>query len=78
MLLFQNEELAALGAQQYYVEHGSDMNIERLVGLVPNYIPDPCLQGSGTTEKWTQMIVNAYRKVSSHSYNRNLPWMAIC
>ena len=59
----KNEELVQLAAQQYYVDHASDMNIERLVGLVPNYIPDSCLQGTGTTEKWAQMIVNAYRKV---------------
>ena len=46
------------------------MNIERVVGLVPNYIPDPCLQGTGTTEKWAQMIVNAYRRVCD-CYNRD-------
>ncbi|XP_065887692.1 unconventional myosin-VIIa-like [Dysidea avara] len=58
----KNEELAALAAQQYYVDHAADMNLERLVGLVPNYIPDSCLQGAGTIEKWGQQIVNAYRK----------------
>ena len=68
--LTQNEELAQLAAQQYYVEHASDMNLKRLVDLVPNYIPDSCLQGTGTTEKWAQMIVNAYRRVSE-CYNRN-------
>jgi len=47
------------------------MSIERLIGLVPNYIPDPCLQGTGTTEKWAQMIVNAYRRVSD-CYNRDI------
>ena len=68
--LTQNEELAQLAAQQYYVEHASDMNLERLVGLVHNYIPDACLQGTGTTEKWGQQIVNAYRRVSD-CYNGN-------
>ena len=42
------------------------MNIERLVGLVSNYIPDSCLQGTGTKEKWAQMIVNAYRRVNDN------------
>ena len=70
VVLTQNEDLAQLAAQQYYVEHASDMNIERLVGLVPNYIPDACLQGTGTTERWAQQIVNAYRRVSD-GYNRN-------
>ena len=70
VLLTQNEDLAQLAAQQCYIEHGSDMNIEHLVGLVPNYIPDACLQGTGITEKWAQMILNAYRRVSD-CYNRN-------
>ena len=71
VILTQNEELAQLAAQQYYVEHASDMNLERLVGLVPNYIPDACLQGIGSTEKWAQLIVNVYRRVSD-CYNRNI------
>ena len=77
MHCLQNEELAAFAAQQYYVEHGSDMNIEELVGLVHNYIPDPCLQGSGMTEKWSQMIVNVFIKVSSCCYYRSLIYMVI-
>jgi len=72
---FQNEELAALAAQQYYVDHASDMNLERLVGLVPNYIPDSCLQGAGTIEKWGQMIVNAYRKVRQDIRKRVLKYV---
>ena len=66
----QNEQLAQLAAQQYYVEHASDMNMERLIGLVPDYIPDACLQGTGITEKWAQQILNPYRKVNG-CYNVN-------
>ena len=48
------------------------MNLERLVGLVPNYIPDSSLQGAGTIEKWGQLIVNAYRKVSKTSIGNGI------
>ena len=68
--LTQNEELAQLAAQQYYIEHASDMNLERLVDLIPNYIPDACLQGIGSTEEWAQLVVNAYSRVSG-CYIRN-------
>ena len=52
-----------LAAQQYYVEYGLDLNAERLATLVPGYIPDALLQGSGAIDKWTQMIINSYKKV---------------
>lgn len=59
----QTEDLTALAAQQYYVEYGLDLNAERLATLVPGYIPDALLQGSGAIDKWTQMIINSYKKV---------------
>ena len=51
-----------MAAQQYYVEFGQDLNAERLASLIPNYIPDTLLHGSGANDKWTQMIINAYKK----------------
>lgn len=57
------EDLAALAAQQYYVEYGLDLNAERLVKLLPGYIPDTLLQGSSAVDKWTQMVINSYKKV---------------
>lgn len=60
----QNEDLAALTAQQYYVELGDQMNPERLARMIPTVIPDSFLAGPGMLEKWMQMIVASYSRVS--------------
>ena len=62
-----------IAAQQYYVEYGGGHNDvidgEKLYALLPNYIPDYCLQpgGSGSSESaaqhWHSLIVQAYQKV---------------
>ena len=33
-----------IAAQQYYIEFGNAFDPERLFSLLPNYIPDYCLQ----------------------------------
>ena len=55
--------MASLAAQQYYVEFGSDLNTDRINSLLPQFIPDSCLAGSGMKEKWFNMIVKAYKEV---------------
>ena len=50
-------------AQQYYIEYGTDLNEERLYGLVPNYIPDYCLQRDNSVDMWHQLTLQAYKKV---------------
>ena len=59
----QNEDLAALAAQQYYVECGKNISQERLAKMLPSVIPDSCLAGSSTTGKWADMVIAAFRKV---------------
>ena len=55
-----------IAAQQYYIEFSSDMNQERLMGLLPNYIPDYCLNSiDNTVEKWAQLVQQAFKKVSN-------------
>ena len=51
--------------QQYYVEFGAEMVPDRLTKMLPAVIPDSCLAGSGMIEKWTQMVIAAYRRVSA-------------
>ncbi|XP_043214510.1 myosin-VIIa-like isoform X4 [Amphibalanus amphitrite] len=59
----KEEDLAMIAAQQYYIEFSSDMNQERLIGLLPNYIPDYCLNGiDNTVEKWAQLVQQAFKK----------------
>ena len=41
--------------------------MERLTGLLPQYIPDSCLAGSGMKERWLTMIVKAFKEVSSYA-----------
>ena len=61
----QNEDLAALAAQQYYVEMGAQMNPERLMRMLPTVIPDSCLAGSGMADRWKTMVINSYSRVSA-------------
>lgn len=59
----KEEDLAMIAAQQYYIEYGTDLNTERLFSLLPNYIPDYCLQRDNAMETWHQLIIQAYKKV---------------
>lgn len=59
----KEEDLAMIAAQQYFIEYNSDMNSERLLNLLPNYIPDYCLSNAEkSVERWKQLVVQAYKK----------------
>lgn len=62
-ILLQEEDLAELASQQYYVDYGSEIFLDRLLGLIPTYIPDREISSTKTAEKWMQLIVNAHKKV---------------
>lgn len=52
-----------IAAQQYYIEYHTDMNVERLLTLLPNYIPDYCLTGvDKAVDRWAALVVQAYKK----------------
>lgn len=54
-----------IAAQQYYIEYNSEINNERLLGLLPNYIPDYCLtNGDKSLDRWATLIHLAYKKVN--------------
>ena len=59
----KEEDLAMISAQQYYIEFGTDLNTERLFNHLPNYIPDYCLQGDNSLERWHQLVIQAFKKV---------------
>ena len=40
-----------------------ELVVERIARMLPSVIPDSCLAGSGMTEKWMQMVVNAFKRV---------------
>jgi len=59
----KDDDLAMIAAQQYYIEYGADINMERLLTLLPNYIPDYCLSsGDKAIERWAQLTAIGLRK----------------
>ena len=61
----QDEDLAIIAAQQYYVEYGTEINIERLASLIPSYIPDHMIGGRGSrrdTLGWAKEVGKAFNK----------------
>ncbi|XP_076340822.1 unconventional myosin-VIIa ck isoform X2 [Tachypleus tridentatus] len=68
----KEEDLAMIAAQQYYIEHGVELVMDHLGALLPNCIPDYCLQASEKSiEKWAGLIVTAYKK--SYYYRERVP-----
>uniref|UniRef100_A0A8C7YUG1 Myosin VIIAa n=1 Tax=Oryzias sinensis TaxID=183150 RepID=A0A8C7YUG1_9TELE len=57
------DDLAELASQQYYVDYGSEILLERLLSLIPSYIPDREVSSSKTVEKWAHIIMAAHKKV---------------
>ncbi|XP_026051993.1 unconventional myosin-VIIa [Carassius auratus] len=58
----REEDLAELASQQYYVDYGSEVIPDRLLSLIPSYIPDREMTPSKTVEKWAQMIIATHIK----------------
>uniref|UniRef100_A0A7N6ATC0 Myosin VIIAb n=1 Tax=Anabas testudineus TaxID=64144 RepID=A0A7N6ATC0_ANATE len=58
----REEDLAELASQQYYVDYGSEMLQDRLLSLIPSYIPDREITSTKTAEKWVQLIISAHKK----------------
>ncbi|EGD80527.1 myosin-VIIa [Salpingoeca rosetta] len=63
----KDEQLAEIAAKQFYVEYGPDMDTERLIRLIPSYIPDSALQAR-SPEKWAPRIEKCHARAE---YTRN-------
>ena len=68
----QDEDLSDTAAKQYYIEYGREMVTDRLIELLPSYLPENQLQVNRSsaekqkaTERWVTMIQHSHRKVSS-------------
>uniref|UniRef100_A0A8C8MCG8 Myosin VIIAb n=1 Tax=Oncorhynchus tshawytscha TaxID=74940 RepID=A0A8C8MCG8_ONCTS len=59
----RDEDLAELASQQYYIDYGSGILQERLLNLIPSYIPDREISSAKTNDKWAQLVVAAHKKV---------------
>ena len=62
-LFLEEEDLAELASQQYYVDYGAEILVERLISLIPSYIPDREISTAKTVEKWGHFIMAAHKKV---------------
>lgn len=60
------DELAELASQQYYIDYGSEVLLERLLSLIPSYIPDREISTSRTVEKWAHFIMAAHKKANQN------------
>lgn len=61
----KEDDLAMIAAQQYYIEYGSDIGVDRLLALLPSYIPDYCLTiGDKSLDRWAQLTIQAMKKVT--------------
>lgn len=62
----KEDDLAMIAAQQYYIEFGSDLNLDKLIESLERYLPDSCFNtasdSSKSLEYWTNLIVNAFKK----------------
>uniref|UniRef100_A0A672Z279 Myosin VIIAb n=1 Tax=Sphaeramia orbicularis TaxID=375764 RepID=A0A672Z279_9TELE len=65
----REEDLAELASQQYYVDYGADILQERLLSLIPSYIPDREITSSKTADKWAQLIITTHKKVLDQRLN---------
>ena len=72
--LAQDEDLAELASQQYYVEYGSEILQERLLNLIPSYIPDREISSAKTTDKWAQLVVSSHKKVDVPQGSVSVPF----
>lgn len=61
--LYLQDDLAELASQQYYIDYGSEILLERLLSLIPSYIPDREISSSKSVEKWAHFIMAAHKKV---------------
>jgi myosin-7 len=51
-----------IAGQQYYIEYGQEMHVDRLRELLPHYIPDNQLVQNKATERWLQIIIHAHKR----------------
>ena len=59
----KDEDLAMVAAQQYYIDFGDQLNLDKLLESLPNYIPDHYLQSNEkSVERWANLIAGAYKK----------------
>lgn len=54
--VWQEDDLAMIAAQQYYIEHGNVIHMDRLSNLLPSYIPDSSLTKPNAMNQLMNMV----------------------
>ena len=62
MCRVQEDDLAMLAAQQYYISFGVNMVNDRLQSLIPSYIPDNCFGLIKSISYWATRIQSFFSK----------------
>ena len=57
----QDEDLAMIAAQQYFIEYKLNIDANRLQELLPSYIPDSYLPKQNAGQHWMQAIISKLR-----------------
>ncbi|KAI1285881.1 Myosin-VIIa [Halotydeus destructor] len=72
----KEEDLAMIAAQQYYIEYGDKLDLEKLLASLSSYIPDHCLNSSELSlERWANLIAGAFTK--SYYYRELAPSLKV-
>lgn len=59
----KEDDLATIAAQQYYIEYKTDISQEKIRMMLPNFIPDYCLNGiEDAIDRWKTLILSAYKR----------------
>jgi len=58
---WQHEDMAVISAQQYYVDYGLDLTVDRLSSLLPSYLPDSYIETQKDAHYWIQVHCMSYR-----------------
>ncbi|XP_059488702.1 myosin-VIIa-like isoform X2 [Neocloeon triangulifer] len=60
----KEEDIAMLAAQQYFIDHGANLNPTILAGSLPIYLPDSHLVGpkEKVLDKWSTNVTQAFKK----------------
>lgn len=61
--LLQDEDLALLAAQQYYIEYGTGISEESLSAVLPSYIPPEKREEEDAMKHWRKSVLKIHREL---------------
>lgn len=71
--IFQRQELAEIAANEYYITHGSQLERNILLSLLPSYLPD----NHGALEEWADLVEESFKHIkvcTDNKISKKQPW----